>query len=287
MHPKNFCYFNGQMLPFEKAQIALNDLGLLRGYAVFDYLRTYQYKPFAVAEHFTRLQKSANAIKIPFLMTLSETEEIIEELLYWRFEKSEEAGVRLLLTGGFSENGSKASTPNFAILTENFSPPSSVQYGEGVKLLLHHYRREMPTIKTTNYLQMYLRQEEMLAKEATDLLYHFEGKISECTRNNFFIIKDKKLITSNQDILEGITRQFIIDLAQQELEVEIRPILLEELSQAEEAFKSGTSNEITPITRIDNQLIGNGKPGKITKNLHQKFKEFAILTAMVKTQTEI
>lgn len=276
MHPQNFCYLNGQILPFEKAQIALNDLGLLRGYAVFDYLRTYNCKPFALAEHFARLQKSAKAIRIPLEMTLTEVEEIIEELLYWRFDKSKEAAFRLLLTGGFSENGSKASTPNFAILTENFSPPPDSHYYEGVKLLLHPYRREMPTIKTTNYLQMYLRQEEMFAEGATDLLYHFEGKVSECTRNNFFIIKDKKLITSNQDILEGITRQFIIEIAKQELEVEIRPVLLEELSSAEEAFKSGTSNELTPITQIDNQSIGNGKPGKITKNLHQKFKEFAL-----------
>ncbi len=274
MNTKNLCYLNGEILSFANAALPLNELGLLRGYGVFDYLRTYQGKPFALKAHFERLQRSAEAVGLLLEMSLEQTHETIEELLYWRIDKSQEMGIRLLLTGGITEDGSTYTSPNFAILIEDYEPTPKQHYQEGTKVLLHEYKREMPKIKTTNYLQMYLRKEDMQKYQAKDLLYFMNGEVSECTRNNFFIIKDKQLITSDRDVLEGITREVILQIATNEIEVIERPIQLEELSQAEEAFKAGTTNEITPVVCINTQLIGNGKVGKTTQHLHQLLKDY-------------
>lgn len=274
MNTKNLCYLNGEMLSFANAALPLNELGLLRGYGVFDYLRTYQGKPFALQAHFERLQRSAEAVGLSLEMTLEQAHETIEELLYWRADTSQEAGIRLLLTGGLTEDGSTYTKSNFAILIENFEPTPAQHYQEGTKVLLHEYRREMPKIKTTNYLQMYLRREDMKKHQAKDLLYFMQGEVSECTRNNFFIVKDKQLITSDRDVLEGITREVILKIAKNEMEVVERPIQLEELGQADEAFKAGTTNEMTPIVCIDSQTIGTGKVGKTTQHLHQLLKEY-------------
>jgi len=109
---------------------------------------------------------------------------------------------------------------------------------------------------------------------ATDALFVNEREhVLEATRSNFFIFRGDTLITPNRGILVGITRNVVLELAQGKFAIEERPILLEELALADEAFITSSSKEITPVIQIDNQIIGNGKPGRRTHQLEQLFIE--------------
>ncbi|MCU0448161.1 MAG: aminotransferase class IV [Microscillaceae bacterium] len=271
---ENYCYFNGTLLPFTEAKLALNDLGLWRGYGIFDYLRTYHGRPFKLAKHYARLERSAAAVGLELPLGLSAIEEITEELLYERAENATDVGFRWVLTGGYTDNGTNPSgPPNFFITTESLVKIATSDYTEGVKVITYEHLRELPEIKTTNYLSIYLNQSAMQAQNAKDVLYVKNGLISECTRTNFFLVKGNTLITPDTHILRGITRQIVLDIAPEVFaQVELRPLSLAELSEADEAFKVGTTNEVMPVVQIDDIRIGQGKPGTLTQKLMQVFQ---------------
>ncbi len=271
----NYCYFNGQILPFAETQIHLNELGLLRGFGVFDFLRTYQSVPFELEAHWQRLKNSAHFLDLDLLISVEQANSIVDELLFLRDEPKPEVGFRMVLTGGFSENGSSyEGHPNFFITTETLNPIPEKYYQEGVKVITYEYQREFPQIKTTNYLALYLARDKMKKAQAQDVLYHRDGLVSECSRSNFFVFLGEKLLSPQTGALPGITRQIVLDLAQAHFEVEARDITTEELSQAEEAFKTGTMAEIMPIVQIDEQRIHQGKVGQRTQKLMQLFRDY-------------
>ncbi|MBL4755492.1 MAG: aminotransferase class IV, partial [Flavobacteriales bacterium] len=107
-----------------------------------------------------------------------------------------------------------------------------------------------------------------------DLLYHFKGSVLECPRNNFFIFKDKVLITAGDDVLKGVTRKKILELAAGVFEVQERRLTLAELWEADEAFISGTTKRIIPVVKIDDQQIGDGQVGECTQKLIQVFDQY-------------
>jgi branched-subunit amino acid aminotransferase/4-amino-4-deoxychorismate lyase len=272
----NHCFFNGQIISFSEAKMSLNDLGLWRGYGVFDFARTYQGQPFKLIEHLQRLQKSAEFVRLNLPLSLSAIEEIIEELLFMRENPGMESGIRLVLTGGYTDNGTlPAGGPNFLITIENLPKLDPKDYKEGVKVITYEHLREFAEVKTTNYLPIYITQSAMQEAGAKDVLYCKNGLISECTRNNFFAIKNKKLITPKNGILKGITRQIIMDLGQQIFEkVEERDFHYDELKIMDEAFKTGTNLEVMPIVAVDNQLIGQGKVGFFTQEVMKAYADY-------------
>ena len=132
------------------------------------------------------------------------------------------------------------------------------------------YVRPIADIKTTNYALAVWHSAQWKKQGAEDVLYHMNGFISESSRSNFFIVKDGELITPSEHILLGITRKNLIKIAGQ---VTIRPISLQEVWDADEAFICSTTKVLLPVTQIDDRTIGNGKPGPISVSLLEKFKE--------------
>jgi branched-subunit amino acid aminotransferase/4-amino-4-deoxychorismate lyase len=98
--------------------------------------------------------------------------------------------------------------------------------------------------------------------------------LRELTRSNFFIIRDNTVITPATGILKGITRQTVLNLAEAQFKVEVREVELTELAHADEAFFTGTNKKIVPVVQVDSQVIGNGKPGKVTRSLYEAFRAF-------------
>ena len=105
---------------------------------------------------------------------------------------------------------------------------------------------------------------------AEDVLYHWDGLVSESSRSNFYIVKDGIISTPDKHILLGITRKHLLDVAGN---VQIRPISLEEVWEADEAFISATTKILLPVTQIDDRKIGAGKVGKVSLDLMAKFRE--------------
>jgi D-alanine transaminase/branched-chain amino acid aminotransferase len=266
------CNLNGQILPKDKFNISINDLGLLRGYAIFDFCRTANGKPFLLPHYLTRFRNSARLMNLDLNYTDEQITAAVEELL--AISRLSYAGIRFVLTGGYTEDSFTPAKSNFFITIEDLSQVPAEVAENGVKLMSHEYQREMAEVKTTNYTTALRLRKKLLQQEAYDILYHSKGNMLELTRSNFFIVKDHTVITAASDILKGITRQTVLNLAEKEFKVEVREVQLTELAEADEAFFTGTNKKIVPVVQVDEQLIGNGKPGRITKSLYKAFLDF-------------
>ncbi|MCX6712308.1 MAG: aminotransferase class IV [Candidatus Vogelbacteria bacterium] len=136
--------------------------------------------------------------------------------------------------------------------------------------------RQFPESKNINYIQAVKLQKEKGKKGAIEVLYKHNGRVLECTRSNFFIVKKGVLITPAKDILKGLTRDKTIQLAKKaKFKVEEREVAEKEVFNADEAFITTTSKKILPIVKIDSQKIGSGQPGPITKELMKLFDDCA------------
>jgi branched-chain amino acid aminotransferase len=132
--------------------------------------------------------------------------------------------------------------------------------------------RELPEYKTTNYIRAVNLQNWRKEEGAIEILYTYDNEILECATSNIFIVKDKILITPNENILKGVTRKVVLELAEGKYKTEERPIYEEELKNADEIFITSSFKDIVPIVKIDDFKIANGQVGPITKEL---IKEFA------------
>ncbi len=268
-----YCFLNDKIVPANEAAIAINDLGLLRGYAIFDYLKTYNGKPFRLQDYLNRFRASADDLRLPLKYSDAQIAALVNEVLQ-KSGVTGDAGIRLLLTGGNSPDSMNITEPNFAIILEPLPPSPKEQYENGVKLLTHNFKRTFPLSKTTNYVTAIKMMPQVKAQNAFDLLYCNEGEALELTRNNFFLIKGNSLITAKDGVLLGVTRKVILELAQQHFTVEVRRVDEIELNTADEAFLSGSAKKIIPVVQMDEHVYGNGKPGAGTKKLMQLFNEY-------------
>ncbi|MBC8152792.1 MAG: aminotransferase class IV family protein [Bacteroidetes bacterium] len=267
----HYGYFNGTIAPTDQLAIGITDLGLLRGYGLFDYFLTYNGRIFQWDWYWARFQNSALRMHLSLPLSKEETEQVVMQLL----EKSavSDTAIRFILTGGYSEDSINVVKPNLLILSEAVHPVPPIQYELGIKVILDEYVREMAEVKSTDYKRVILLADEIRAAGAQDVLYQKGGEISELSRSNFFIIKGEKLITPNRHILHGITRRTILQVAKADFEVEERPVLLSELYDADEAFTTSSTKMVLPITQIGELTIGEGIPGSKTHFLLDRFKE--------------
>jgi len=148
------------------------------------------------------------------------------------------------------------------------------RFARGYKVITTSLQRVAPQAKTTSYLAAIRALKDASRRGADDALFvNEQGHVLEGTRSNFFVFRGNTLVTPRAEILMGITRNVVLELAQGRFPIEERPILLEELPQVDEAFMTGSSREIMPVVQIDDLVIGNGRPGKRTYELEQKFIE--------------
>ncbi|WP_276502018.1 aminotransferase class IV [Terrimonas pollutisoli] len=264
-------FINGQFVDEDKASLRLNDLSIQRGYGAFDFFRTRNYIPLFLDDYLHRFFNSMDGMHLPSPHSKEELKSIIHELInknYWP-----DAGVRLLITGGYSADGYELSTPNFIITQHKIQLTDTTKFNNGIKVITHEYLRDLPEIKSVNYLVGVWLQQKVKEQGAADVLYHKQGIVSEFPRSNIFIVKDDTLITPADNVLPGITRKKLIDLARQKCAVELRPVELHEVYNADEVFMTSTTKRLLPITTIDDTVIGNGQAGPITSLLNDAFIE--------------
>ena len=188
----------------------------------------------------------------------------------------QEAGVRLVVTGGASPDAFSYTSPNFFILIEALPEYDNSIWVNGVKLMLHNYLRCMPEVKSINYAEAIRLQPERIKQKAFDILYSNENKILECTRSNFFLFHGDVLVTPTSNVLLGRTRNLIIELAKDYFSVEERDIDMDELTQATEAFVSGTTKKVMPVVQVSDQIIADGKRGGNTLKLQEVFDAYIL-----------
>lgn len=264
-------YVDGAWVHPHQATLSLNDIAILRGYSAFEALRTYDQRPFYLGEHVARLSRSAEMIDLLLPYTHDEIAHVVHEII--ARNPYRHAVIRLLVTGGESEDGIIAvGKPRLIVMITPLGERDLQRFAKGAFFITTRFQRESPEAKTSNYTAAVRALKEAARRRADDALFvNEQGHVQEATRSNFFLVRGDTLITPREGVLLGITRNVVLELARGYMNIEERPILLEELVQADEAFITSSSKEITPVVRIDEQIIGSGQPGPHTMELEQRF----------------
>jgi branched-chain amino acid aminotransferase len=283
---KGAVYVNGAITAANDAVVPVYDHGFLYGEGVYETLRTYNRVPFLYDRHCVRLRASAKhlALDVPFAD---------EELRAWIGDtiaaagEMREAYIRILLTRGVGDlNYDLKATPapSLIIIVKPFDEPPARVFDEGIRISLvsvlrNHPGSVNPIIKSNNLLNNALAMQEAHRRGADEgLMCNYRGELSECSQSNFFMVRDGVALTpkSQAGLLEGITRDFLFEVAE-EIGVPMQRALLvpDDLASAQEAFITGSTRELSPVVRIDDRVIGSGKPGPITKRLLEAFRRRA------------
>jgi branched-chain amino acid aminotransferase len=266
-------YVDAQWVHPQDAALSVNDIAVLRGYSVFESLRTYDRRPFLLEEHLDRLYHSAELIEMMIPWPREHIIDVVREIIERNAYKH--AAIRLLVTGGESEDGILPSgSPKLIVMITPLGERDMERFARGYKLITSSLQRVAPEAKTTSYIAAVRALKEAALRGANDALFvNEQGHVLEGTRSNFFIFRGDTLVTPQDGVLMGITRNVVLELAWGRFEIEERPILMTELLAADEAFVTSSSREITPVVQVDERVIADGKPGPRTYELEQRFIE--------------
>jgi branched-chain amino acid aminotransferase len=272
----NIYYVNGKFVPENEAVISVTDLSVIRGYGIFDFIRTYNKKPFYIKEHLKRFIKSGKEIGMDLPWSAKE----LENLIYETISKNDykEYKIRILATGGESIDSIMPSgKSSLIIMVSEFKKPPQNFYTKGVKLITTRQIRFLPGSKSLSYISAVIALKKAHKMDAVEVLYIDEKEnVLEGATCNIFAFSDKnELITPEKGILTGITRDVTIKIAKEHFKVSLRDISLKEILKAKEVFITSSTKEIVPVVKIDDNIIGQGVPDDNTKKLMQVFSDYA------------
>ena len=268
-------YIDGKFVSSEQAVIPVNDLAILRGYGIFDFLRTYNGRPLFLEEHIERLQRSAKQIGLTLLWSKTQLIDIVNQTL--NKNNYRESNVRVVVTGGTSPDYiTPQGKPRLLVLVTELPEQPQWWYTDGVKVITIYSRRNIPAAKSIDYITATIALKEARSKNAIEALYvDRDGYVLEGTTSNLFIFRGDRLVTPGKAVLSGITRKIVLMLTAEIFKTEIRDVAVDELLTADEVFITGSNKEIVPVVRVDDTAIGNGKPGHRTRAVMKAFAAYA------------
>lgn len=279
-------YVNGKITPADQAVIPIYDHGFVYGEGVYETLRTYNRVPFLYDRHARRLRQSAHylALDVPFDDS---------QLLQWIRQTMEAAGqmreayIRVLLTRGVGEltyEITATPSPSLVIIVKPLDEPPEQVTRDGITISLvdvlrNHPGSVNPIIKSNNLLNNALAMQAASRRGGEEaLMCNYRGELSECALSNFFMVRSGVALTpkSQAGLLEGVTRAFLFEVGR-DVGVEVRDETLypKDLEKADEAFITSTTRELSPVVRIDDRVVGSGRPGPVTRKLLDAYRQRA------------
>jgi branched-chain amino acid aminotransferase len=271
----SICYIEGSFRPTEECALPVTDLAITRGVGVFDSLRGFDRKPFAMEEHMKRLEESALRVGIAVGDTVDRIKQIIKDGL--KRSDCPNGGsclVRSFITGGDTNDLGLFPNPRHFVIFSKAEPTADEEYRSGVSLLPTQESRPYPTIKSINYLIGIMQCAGR--GDVRECLYCPGGEITETLSSSFFTHMDGMIFTAPLgEVLGGVTRSFVIDLARTYgFKVIEHAPRLSDLPKADEAFITGTLKDVLPVVRVGDIVIGDGKPGPVAARLLRLFREY-------------
>jgi branched-chain amino acid aminotransferase len=280
-------YVNGSFVPRSEAKISVFDRGYLYGDGVFEGIRGYNGRVFRLDQHLERLYRGAKALCLEVPLSPEEFKDVVLETV--RRNGLQDCYIRAIVSRGEGDLGLDPrmcrSPASVVVIADTIALYPREVYEEGLEVITCVTRRNLPTavdpqIKSLNYLNNILARIEVNRAGAHEgIMLNHLGYVAEATGDNVFIWRDQRLVTPpvHAGLLEGITRQVVLELAgEMDLPVEEDMLTLCQVYSADECFLTGTAAEIVPVSRVDSRLIGDGRPGPITKRLMARFKEVTV-----------
>jgi branched-chain amino acid aminotransferase len=277
---------NGKIAPADQAVVPVYDHGFVYGEGVYETLRTYNRVPFLYDRHMRRLRQSAERLllDVPFddatlLTWIEQTIDAAGQL--------DEAYIRVLLTRGVGDltyDPKSTPTPTTVVIVKPLEVPAARVFNDGIRISLvdmmrNHPKSVNPIIKSNNLLNNALAMQAAYRAGAEEaLMCNYRGELTECSQANFFMVRGGAALTptSAAGLLEGVTRAFIFELGK-EIGIDVREEVLvpKDLESADEMFITSTTRELSPVVKVDDRVIGSGKPGPVTKKLLALYQERA------------
>nr|WP_308430706.1 D-amino-acid transaminase [Lentibacillus kapialis] len=269
--------YNGQIMERDNV-IDIEDRGYQFGDGIYEVMGVYNGKPLMMDEHMERLERSAREIRLTLpastkvlknnLEKLVEVNELKEGIIYMQVSRGIASREH-----GFPDSKTPAITVAY---TREEERESDVEDQGATAILAEDIRWLRCDIKTLNLLPNVMAKQKAVENNAVEAILHRGDTVTEASASNVFIVKDGELYTHPADnyILNGITRRKIIQICNNELNINVHEQMytVDDLLHADEVFISATKLDIIPILKIDDQTIGRGKPGEITKQILQHFR---------------
>lgn len=269
----------------DHAKVSVFDHGLLYGDGVFEGIRVYGGKIFEFDAHLQRLYESAKAIRLVIPMdrdTLIDATRCTVEA-----NNIEEGYIRLVVTRGVGDLGLNpflCKKGNVIIIAATIRLYAEEFYEKGMKVIStsvvrNHPMSVPPQVKSLNYLNNILAKIEAIDSGASEaIMYNHEGYVAEASGDTVFVVRRGVVHTPpiESGSLEGITRAVVMKLAEKEnIKVVEKDLTRFDLYVSDEFFLTGTAAEVIGVVEIDGRVIGDGKPGPVTRLLRKKFFEYA------------
>lgn len=263
-----FCFAGNQIRPVSEAGVPVGDLLVQRGYGIFDFLRVAKDKPLFIEDHLDRFFHSAEIMRLGIPQTRADIKTIVQELI--QKNQLPYSGIRMIIAGGDAPDGYTLTQPHLIVIQAPLAEPTLTLPEEGIKLATYQFHRQIPEVKTTDYLMAIWLQPWMKSQMADDILYHNNGSVTECPRSNFFLVTEKGvLVTAEKNMLKGVTRKNILAVcAQNGIPVETRDLSISEFATAKEAFITSSTKRIIPVHQIDDISIKPNYSDSIAKKVY-------------------
>lgn len=266
-------YLENKFIYSTDAKIPITDLGLQRGWGVFDFLRTYGGHPFQLSAHVARFLRSTKGYLIHLNKSAEELTQLVNKLIA-RNSVIGSVGIKLFATAGNSHDGLLSENkPTFGIIILPLHRYPRAMYQRGIKLNVYRQLRVNTEVKSTNYAAVLVRCAAEKRRGFDDILYVGEGnEVYESSRSNFFAFISGVLVTPKEGVLLGVTRKLVITMARKRFPLREGKLTLAQLRKADEAFVTSTEREIMPVVRIGADWVGSGLVGENTKQLMEMFR---------------
>jgi branched-chain amino acid aminotransferase len=270
-------WIDGVMQQAQQARVSVFDRGFLYGDSAFEVMRTYDRRPFREVAHLDRLRRSCERLLITLGLDNAELSDIVKRTI--EASGLPECYVRVMVTRGVGPMNidlAQATQPSVLVFALTLHPLAPAVYETGIAVGLSRASRATDGTravgaKTSNYLGSVMALHEVKQRGGQEaLILGPSGEVIEGATSNVFVVRDGQLLTPpiEAGILAGITRQTVIELAaQQSLEVRECPLHPPDLYRAAEVFITSTVREVVPVIRVDDMVIGDGRPGPVTKRV--------------------
>jgi D-alanine transaminase len=272
-------YLNGKFMPIEEAYIPVLDRGFIFGDGVYEVIPVYSKHPFRLAEHVKRLQYSLDKIRIPNPHSEAEWTQLVNEMV--QRNSGDDQSVYLQITRGVAKRDHafpKGVTPTVFLMSNPLVTPAPALVESGVACITaQDYRWLNCDIKSVSLLGNCLLRQLSADVGATETILFRDGKLTEASSSNVFVVKNGVLLTPPKDnfVLPGITYDVVLEIARaREFEVEVRAVSEAEVRSADEIWVTSSTKEVLAVTTLDGKPVGDGRPGALFRRMHALYQQF-------------